>query len=162
MHYLAQEVKDAVATGVELAVVVGGGKHLARAQTPPCEAWSAPPPTTRASGGRSSTPSPSRTRLEQMGVDTRTQSALAVQAVAGGVHPAAGDSPPGEGRVVIFAGRDGQSLHEHGHGRRASGGRDRRQRHLHGEEQVDGVYDADPRQSIPTPSASTTWSTWTC
>ena len=104
VHYLAQEVKDAAATGVELAVVVGGGNIWRGADA-------AVRGMERAAAdyaGMLATLINSlafQEPLEQMGVDTGRKARSACRPWR--TFSAAGDSPPGEGAGRHLCSRDG-------------------------------------------------------
>ena len=144
IRYLAHEVKDAVATGVELAVVVGGGNIWRGIDA-------AERGMERAAAdyaGMLATLINALTfqdALEQIGVDTRTQSALGVQAVAEPFIRRRAIRHLQKGRVVIFAAGTGNpfmSTDTAAALRAVEIGADAL---FMAKNEVDGVYDADPR-----------------
>ena len=144
IRYLAREVKEAVATGVELAVVVGGGNIWRGIDA-------AERGMERAAAdyaGMLATLINALTfqdALEQIGVDTRTQSALGVQAVAEPFIRRRAIRHLEKGRVVIFAAGTGNpfmSTDTAAALRAVEIGADAI---FMAKNEVDGVYDADPR-----------------
>jgi uridylate kinase len=144
IRYLAKEVKEAVATGVELAVVVGGGNIWRGADA-------AERGMERAAAdyaGMLATLINALTfqdALEQIGVDTRTQSALVVQTVAEPFIRRRAMRHLEKGRVVIFAAGTGNpfmSTDTAAALRAVEIGADAL---LMAKNEVDGVYDSDPR-----------------
>jgi uridylate kinase len=144
IRYLAQEVKVAVATGVELAVVVGGGNIWRGADA-------ADRGMERAAAdyaGMLATVINAlilQDALEQIGVNTRTQSALGIQAVAEPFIRRRAIRHLEKGRVVIFAAGTGNpfmSTDTAAALRAVEIGADAL---LMAKNNVDGVYDADPR-----------------
>jgi uridylate kinase len=144
IRYLAHEVKSAVATGVELAVVVGGGNIWRGIDA-------AERGMERAAAdyaGMLATLINALTfqdALEQIGVDTRTQSALGVQAVAEPFIRRRATRHLEKGRVVIFAAGTGNpfmSTDTAAALRAVEIGADAL---FMAKNEVDGVYDADPR-----------------
>ena len=144
VRYLAREVKEAVNTGVELAVVVGGGNI-----------WRGVDAANRGMervaadyAGMLATLINALTfqdALEQIGVDTRTQSALGVQAVAEPFIRRRAIRHLEKGRVVIFAAGTGNpfmSTDTAAALRAIEIGADAI---FMAKNDVDGVYDADPR-----------------
>ena len=144
IRYLAKEVKEAVSTGVELAVVVGGGNIWRGADA-------AERGMERAAAdyaGMLATLINALTfqdALEQVGVDTRTQSALGVQTVAEPFIRRRAMRHLEKGRVVIFAAGTGNpfmSTDTAAALRAVEIGADAL---LMAKNEVDGVYDSDPR-----------------
>ena len=144
VRYLAEEVKDAVATGVELAVVVGGGNIWRGADA-------AERGMERAAAdyaGMLATLINSlafQDALEQMGVDTRTQSALGVQAVAEPFIRRRAMRHLEKGRVVIFAAGTGNPFMSTDTAAALRAVEIGANAIFMAKNQVDGVYDADPR-----------------
>jgi uridylate kinase len=144
IRYLAKEVKDAVATGVELAVVVGGGNiwRGADAAARGMERAAADYAGMLATLINALT---FQDALEQIGVDTRTQSALVVQTVAEPFIRRRAMRHLEKGRVVIFAAGTGNpfmSTDTAAALRAVEIGADAL---LMAKNEVDGVYDSDPR-----------------
>ena len=144
IRYLAKEVKEAVSTGVELAVVVGGGNIWRGADA-------AERGMERAAAdysGMLATLINALTfqdALEQIGVDTRTQSELGVQTVAEPFIRRRAIRHLEKGRVVLFAAGTGNpfmSTDTAAALRAVEIGADAL---LMAKNEVDGVYDSDPR-----------------
>jgi uridylate kinase len=144
IRYLAQEVKVAVTTGVEIAIVVGGGNIWRGADA-------ADRGMERAAAdyaGMLATVINAlilQDALEQIGVNTRTQSALGIQAVAEPFIRRRAIRHLEKGRVVIFAAGTGNpfmSTDTAAALRAVEIGADAL---LMAKNNVDGVYDADPR-----------------
>ena len=144
VRYLAGEVKEAVATGVELAVVVGGGNIWRGAEA-------AERGMERAAAdyaGMLATLINSlafQDALEQIGVDTRTQSALGVQAVAEPFIRRRAIRHLEKGRVVIFAAGTGNPFMSTDTAAALRAVEIGANAIFMAKNQVDGVYDADPR-----------------
>ena len=144
VRYLAHEVKEAVATGVELAVVVGGGNIWRGADA-------AERGMERAAAdyaGMLATLINSlafQDALEQIGVDTRTQSALGVQAVAEPFIRWRATRHLEKGRVVIFAAGTGNPFMSTDTAAALRAVEIGANALLMAKNKVDGVYDADPR-----------------
>ena len=144
VRYLAHEVKEAVATGVELAVVVGGGNIWRGADA-------AERGMERAAAdyaGMLATLINSlafQDALEQIGVDTRTQSALGVQAVAEPFIRRRATRHLEKGRVVIFAAGTGNPFMSTDTAAALRAVEIGANALLMAKNKVDGVYDADPR-----------------
>lgn len=142
--YLAREVKEAVATGVELAVVVGGGNIWRGVDA-------AERGMERAAAdyaGMLATLINSlafQDALEQIGVDTRTQSALSVQAVAEPFIRRRAIRHLEKGRVVIFAAGTGNPFMSTDTAAALRAVEIGANAIFMAKNQVDGVYDADPR-----------------
>ncbi len=144
IRYLAQEVKAAVTTGVEIAIVVGGGNiwRGADAANRGMERVAAD------YAGMLATVINAlvlQDALEQIDVTTRTQSALAIQAVAEPFIRRRATRHLEKGRVVIFAAGTGNpfmSTDTAAALRAVEIGADAL---LMAKNKVDGVYDADPR-----------------
>jgi len=144
IRYLAQEVKAAMSTGAELAVVVGGGNIWRGADA-------AERGMERAAAdyaGMLATLINALTfqdALEQINVDTRTLSALNVQAVAEPFIRRRATRHLEKERVVIFAGGTGNpfmSTDTAAALRAVEIGADVL---LMAKHEVDGIYNADPR-----------------
>ena len=144
VRYLAGEVKEAVATGVEMAVVVGGGNIWRGAEA-------AERGMERAAAdyaGMLATLINSlafQDALEQIGVDTRTQSALGVQAVAEPFIRRRAIRHLEKGRVVIFAAGTGNPFMSTDTAAALRAVEIGANAIFMAKNQVDGVYDADPR-----------------
>ena len=144
VRYLAYEVKDAVSTGVQLAVVVGGGNIWRGADA-------AERGMERAAAdyaGMLATLINSlafQDALEQIGVDTRTQSALGVQAVAEPFIRRRAIRHLEKGRVVIFAAGTGNPFMSTDTAAALRAIEIGANAIFMAKNQVDGVYDADPR-----------------
>lgn len=144
IRYLAQEVKAAMSTGAELAVVVGGGNIWRGADA-------AERGMERAAAdyaGMLATLINALTfqdALEQINVDTRTLSALVIQAVAEPFIRRRAIRHLEKGRVVIFAAGTGNpfmSTDTAAALRAVEIGADAL---LMAKHEVDGIYNADPR-----------------
>lgn len=142
--YLAREIKEAAATGVELAVVVGGGNIWRGADA-------AERGMERAAAdyaGMLATLINSlaiQDALEQIGVDTRTQSALGVQAVAEPFIRRRAIRHLEKGRVVIFAAGTGNPFMSTDTAAALRAVEINANAIFMAKNEVDGVYDADPR-----------------
>ncbi|MDE2803306.1 MAG: UMP kinase [Chloroflexota bacterium] len=142
--YLAGEIREAVATGVEMAVVVGGGNIWRGADA-------AERGMERAAAdyaGMLATLINSlalQDALEQVGVDTRTQSALTVQAVAEPFIRRRAIRHLEKGRVVIFAAGTGNPFMSTDTAAALRAVEINANAIFMAKNQVDGVYDADPR-----------------
>ncbi len=142
--YLAGEIREAVATGVEMAVVVGGGNIWRGADA-------AERGMERAAAdyaGMLATLINSlalQDALEQVGVDTRTQSALNVQAVAEPFIRRRAIRHLEKGRVVIFAAGTGNPFMSTDTAAALRAVEINANALFMAKNQVDGVYDADPR-----------------
>jgi uridylate kinase len=142
--YLAREVKEAASTRVEMAVVVGGGNIWRGADA-------AERGMERAAAdyaGMLATLINSlalQDALEQIGVDTRTQSALGVQAVAEPFIRRRAMRHLEKGRVVIFAAGTGNPFMSTDTAAALRAVEINANAMFMAKNQVDGVYDADPR-----------------
>ena len=142
--YLAREIKEAVSTGVEMAVVVGGGNIWRGADA-------AERGMERAAAdyaGMLATLINAlaiQDALEQIGVDTRTQSALGVQAVAEPFIRRRAIRHLEKGRVVIFAAGTGNPFMSTDTAAALRAVEINANAIFMAKNQVDGVYDADPR-----------------
>ena len=142
--YLAREIKEAAATGVEMAVVVGGGNIWRGADA-------AERGMERAAAdyaGMLATLINSlaiQDALEQIGVDTRTQSALGVQAVAEPFIRRRAIRHLEKGRVVIFAAGTGNPFMSTDTAAALRAVEINANAIFMAKNEVDGVYDADPR-----------------
>ena len=142
--YLAGEIKEAVAAGLEMAVVVGGGNIWRGADA-------AERGMERAAAdyaGMLATLINSlalQDALEQGGVDTRTQSALNVQAVAEPFIRRRAIRHLEKGRVVIFAAGTGNPFMSTDTAAALRAVEINANAIFMAKNQVDGVYDADPR-----------------
>ena len=99
---IAAAVRGVVESGVQLAIVPGGGNIYRGLEARP-RGWIARPATTWACWRPCSTRSRSRTRCEKQGVHTRVQSAITVQEVAEPYIRRRAMRHLEKGRVVIFA-----------------------------------------------------------
>ena len=144
IRYLAKEVKDAVATGVELAVVVGGGNiwRGADAAERGMERVAADYAGMLATLINALT---FQDALEQIGVDTRTQSALGVQTVAEPFIRRRAIRHLEKKRVVIFAAGTGNPFMSTDTAAALRAVEISADALLMAKNEVDGVYDSDPR-----------------
>ncbi len=139
------EIKAVHAMGVQVAVVIGGGNIFRGIWRARPRAWSARPPTTWACWPPSSIRSPCRTRSKRIGVPTRVQSAIAMQAVCEPYIRRRAMRHMEKGRVVIFAAGTGNPFFttDTAAALRAS---ETECEALLKATKVDGVYSADPRK----------------
>ena len=144
VRYLAREVKEAMATGVELAVVVGGGNIWRGAEA---AAWGMERAAADYAGMLATLINALtfQDALEQIGVDTRTQSALSVQAVAEPFIRRRAIRHLEKGRVVIFAAGTGNPFMRTDTAAALRAIEIGANAIFMAKHQVDGVYDADPR-----------------
>ena len=144
VRYLAEQVKEAADTGVQLAIVVGGGNIWRGADA-------ADRGMERAAAdyaGMLATLINAlalQDALEQVGVDTRTQSALGVQAVAEPFIRRRAIRHLEKGRVVIFAAGTGNPFMSTDTAAALRAVEINANAIFMAKNQVDGVYDADPR-----------------
>ena len=112
VNYLAGQVSEAHGTGVQLAIVIGGG-NIWRGQA--AEDWGMERATADYAGMLATVINALvlQVALEDKGIDTRTQSALQMQAVAEPYIRRRAVRHLEKGRVVIFAAGTGNPLHEH-------------------------------------------------
>jgi uridylate kinase len=144
LRFLAGEVKSAVATGVELGLVVGGGNMWRGAEA---EAQGMDRVTADYAGMLATVINALALQdaLEQQGVETRTQSAIDIRAVAEPFIQRRATRHMEKGRVVIFASGTGSpymTTDTTAALRAVEMGADLL---LMAKNNVDGVYDADPK-----------------
>lgn len=150
VNYLARQVKEAHSLGVQLAIVIGGG-NIWRGGT--AQRWGMERATADYAGMLATVINALALQdaLEDHGVDTRTQSALQMQAVAEPYIRRRAIRHLEKGRVVIFAAGTGNpymSTDTASALRALEIGADVL---LMAKFMVDGVYDSDPRNN---PAAS--------
>ncbi len=140
---IAQQIKQVVGTGVELAIVVGGGNiwRGAIAEAKGMERTSA---DYAGMLGTLLNALALQDALERCGVTTRTQSALTVQAVAEPYIRRRALRHLEKGRVVIFAGGTGNPYMTTDTAAALRAIEIGAEVLLMAKHQVDGVYDADP------------------
>ena len=144
--YLAGQVKEAVGMGVQLAVVVGGGNFWRG------DEWEARgmDRATADYAGMLATMMNSlalQDALEQIGTDTRAQSAIAIQAVAEPYIRRRSIRHLEKGRVVIFAAGTGNPYMTTDTAAALRALEIDAEVLLMAKHQVDAVYDSDPRKN---------------
>ena len=100
---LARELVEVHATGLEFALVIGGGNVYRGMKADGRRAWTGRPATTWACSRRCSTRWPCRRRSSGNGADTRVLSALDVREVAEPYIRRRAIRHLEKGRIVIFA-----------------------------------------------------------
>ena len=144
VRFLAQQVRDAVDTGVQLAVVVGGGNIWRGADA----AGRGMERAAADYAGMLATLINAlafQDALEQVGVETRTQTALGVQSIAGPFIRRRAIRHLEKGRVVIFAAGTGNPFMSTDTAAALRAVEISANALLMAKNKVDGVYDADPR-----------------
>jgi uridylate kinase len=146
LRFLANEVKEAATTGVELGLVVGGGNMWRGAEA---EAQGMDRVTADYAGMLATVINALALQdaLEQAGVETRTQSAIDIRAVAEPFIQRRATRHMEKGRVVIFASGTGSpymTTDTTAALRAVEMGADLL---LMAKNNVDGVYDADPKNN---------------
>lgn len=143
---IAQQTKQVVGMGVEVAIVVGGG-NIWRGAT--AEALGMDRTTADYAGmlGTLINALALQDALEKTGVTTRTQSAIAVQAVAEPYIRRRALRHLEKGRVVLFAGGTGSPYMTTDTAAALRAIEIRAEVLLMAKNMVDGVYDADPVKS---------------
>ena len=146
VNYLAKEISEARATGVELAVVVGGG-NIWRGQS--AEEWGMERATADYAGMLATVINALalQVALEDQGIDTRTQSALQMQAVAEPYIRRRAIRHLEKGRVVIFAAGTGNPYMSTDTASALRALEIEADVLLMAKFMVDGVYDSDPREN---------------
>ena len=144
VSYVAQEIQAAQALRVEIAVVVGGG-NIWRGQD--AEAKGMDRATADYAGMLATTINALSLQdaLEQMGVHTRTQTAIDIQAVAEPYIRRRAIRHLEKGRVVLFAAGTGNPFMTTDTAASLRALEIGAQVLLMAKNNVDGVYDADPR-----------------
>jgi len=143
LHYLAGEVKSAMALGVQIAVVVGGGNIWRGAEA---EQKGMDRATADYAGMLATVINAMALQdaLERVGVDTRTQSAIEIRAVAEPYILRRAIRHLAKGRVVIFAAGTGNPYMTTDTTAALRAIEIGAQLLLMAKNKVDGVYDADP------------------
>ena len=146
LSFLAREVKEAVATGVELSLVVGGGNMWRGAEA---EAQGMDRVTADYAGMLATVINALALQdsLEQHGVQTRTQSAIDIRAVAEPFIQRRAARHLEKGRVVIFASGTGSPYMTTDTTAALRGVEMGVDLLLMAKNNVDGVYDSDPRKN---------------
>ena len=150
VNYIAGQVKEAHSLGVQMAVVIGGG-NIWRGET--AEKWGMERATADYAGMLATVINALALQdaLEDQGIDTRTQSALQMQAVAEPYIRRRAIRHLEKGRVVIFAGGTGNPYMSTDTASALRALEIGAEVLLMAKFMVDGVYDSDPREN---PSAS--------
>ena len=150
VSYLAGQVKEAHALGVQLAIVIGGG-NIWRGEV--AEKWGMERATADYAGMLATIINALalQVALEDKGIDTRTQSALQMQAVAEPYIRRRAIRHLEKGRVVIFAAGTGNPYMSTDTASALRAVEIKAEVLLMAKFKVDGVYDSDPRGN---PSAS--------
>ena len=150
VNYLAGQVKEALALGVQVAIVIGGG-NIWRGEA--AEKWGMQRATADYAGMLATVINALALQdaLEDHGVDTRTQSALQMQAVAEPYIRRRAVRHLEKGRVVIFAAGTGNPYMSTDTASALRALEIEADVLLMAKFMVDGVYDSDPREN---PSAS--------
>jgi uridylate kinase len=143
LRNFGQQIKQVMATGVELAIVVGGG-NVWRGET--AEAMGMDRATADHAGMLATLMNALALQdaMEKEGVDTRTQSALTIQSVAEPYIRRRAMRHLEKGRAVIFAGGTGNPYMTTDTAAALRAIEIGAEVLLMGKHQVDGVYDADP------------------
>jgi uridylate kinase len=146
MRYLASEVKSAAATGVELGLVVGGGNIWRGAEA---EAQGMDRVTADYAGMLATVINALALQdaLEQQGVETRTQSAIDIHAVAEPFIQRRAMRHMEKGRVVIFASGTGSPYMTTDTTAALRAVEMNAGILLMAKNNVDGVYDSDPQKN---------------
>ena len=150
VSYIASQVKEAHSLGVEMAIVIGGG-NIWRGEV--AEKWGMERATADYAGMLATVINALALQdaLEDQGVDTRTQSALQMQAVAEPYIRRRAIRHLEKGRVVIFAAGTGNPYMSTDTASALRALEIEADVLLMAKFMVDGVYDSDPREN---PSAS--------
>ena len=150
VNYLAGQIKEAHTLGVQLAIVIGGG-NIWRGET--AEKWGMERATADYAGMLATIINALalQVALEDQGIDTRTQSALQMQAVAEPYIRRRAIRHLEKGRVVIFAAGTGNPYMSTDTASALRAVEIKAEVLLMAKFKVDGVYDSDPREN---PSAS--------
>jgi uridylate kinase len=143
LRNFGQQIKQVMDTGVELAIVVGGG-NVWRGET--AEAMGMDRATADYAGMLATLMNALALQdaMEKEGVDTRTQSALTIQSVAEPYIRRRAMRHLEKGRAVIFAGGTGNPYMTTDTAAALRAIEVGAEVLLMGKHQVDGVYDADP------------------
>ena len=146
MRYLASEVKSAASTGVELGLVVGGGNIWRGAEA---EAQGMDRVTADYAGMLATVINALALQdaLEQQGVETRTQSAIDIHAVAEPFIQRRAMRHMEKGRVVIFASGTGSPYMTTDTTAALRAVEMNAGILLMAKNNVDGVYDSDPQKN---------------
>lgn len=144
LRLIAQQIRNAVATGTELAVVVGGGNYW-RGNTA-VELYGMDPATADYAGMLATVINAVALQdvLEQSGVTVRTQSALTIQQVCEPFIRRRAIRHLEKGRVVIFAAGTGNPHMSTDTAAALRALEIGAEAVLMAKNRVDGVYDADP------------------
>jgi uridylate kinase len=150
VRYLAGQVGEAHSLGVQLGIVIGGG-NIWRGET--AEKWGMERATADYAGMLATIINALalQVALEDQGIDTRTQSALQMQAVAEPYIRRRAIRHLEKGRVVIFAAGTGNPYMSTDTASALRAVEIKAEVLLMAKFKVDGVYDSDPREN---PSAS--------
>ena len=146
VNYLVGQVKEAHALGVQLAIVIGGG-NIWRGET--AEQWGMERATADYAGMLATIINALALQdaLEKRGIDTRTQSALQMQAVAEPYIRRRAIRHLEKGRVVIFAAGTGNPHMSTDTASALRAVEIKAEVLLMAKFKVDGVYDSDPREN---------------
>ena len=144
VQQIAAEVVAVRDSGIELAIVVGGGNFY-RGMKAAAEGWIGRPPTTPGCWRRCSTPLRCRTRSSGSGAQTRVQSAIAVSEVAEPYIRRRAMRHLEKGRVVIFAAGTGNPFFTTDTAAALRALEIGAEAILMAKNGVEGVYDGDPR-----------------
>ena len=125
VHRVADEIAEAVATGVEVAIVVGGG-NIFRGVSQAAKGMDAATADYMGMLATVINALALRDALENSGVITRVQSAITMQELAEPVHQVEGHQTPREGPGRDLRSRHRESFLHHRHNRRPPSDRDRR------------------------------------
>ena len=146
VNYLVGQVKEAHSLGVQLAIVIGGG-NIWRGET--AEQWGMERATADYAGMLATIINALALQdaLEKRGIDTRTQSALQMQAVAEPYIRRRAIRHLEKGRVVIFAAGTGNPHMSTDTASALRAVEIKAEVLLMAKFKVDGVYDSDPREN---------------
>lgn len=146
VNYLAQQIGEAHSLGVEIAVVIGGGNIWRGA---PAEAQGMDRATADYAGMLATVINALSLQdgLEQRGITTRTQSAIAMQAVAEPYIRRRAIRHLEKGRVVLFAGGTGNPFMTTDTASALRALEISAEVLLMAKYNVDGVYDSDPNEN---------------
>jgi len=146
LRYIAQEVQDAVSTGVELALVVGGG-NLWRGQEAASRGMDRAAADYAGMLATLINCLALQDALEKQGLVTRTQSSIHVQSVAEPYIRRRAIRHLEKGRVVLFAGGTGNPYMTTDTAAALRAVEINAQVLLMAKNHVDGVYDSDPMKN---------------
>ena len=153
MVAVAQEIRDAVDLGVEIAMVVGAG-NIFRGVAGSARAWTGPRADYMGMVATVINAMAIQDALEKLGVHTRVQSAIAMQEVAEPYIRSRAIRHLEKGRVVIFAAGTGNPFFTTDTAAALRALEIGADAILMAKKKYDGVYDADPetdptRHSMP-------------